>query len=496
MLVQRLQFEQGLVAVLELAVVGRVKEREVLRAAEVQRLHLQDDAGEVGPQHLRVGELRPAVEVALRVEPHRDALGDAAAAAAALVGRRLADRLDGQPLHLAAGRIPTDPGQAGVDDVADARHRQRRLGDVGGQHDPPLLRRLEHPHLLLAGEPGVERQDLGVPQIGLAERFGDFADVAFSGEKHQRVGVAATRSLPANGPYGIDDGGGEVGLFVLVERRIVRIDQRLIPHLDRVGAAADLDDRGVNTLVFEVLAEPLDVDGRRRDDELQVRAAGQQIFQVAEEKVDVQAAFVGLVDDDRVVVAEEAVALGFGEQDAVGHQLDHRVGAGFVGEADLVADDAAELRAEFVGNAAGDGSGGEAAGLGVADLPGDAAAQIEANLWELRRLAAAGFAGDDDDLVIADGLGNVLPLGGDGQFFGIIDARPQLRPPLDLGGRVDHAAHRPLVGLAVLAAGVAQAAQQPVPVPQHAAVGEVDELLQILGQRGLMIRRTPRRPRP
>ena len=45
-----------------------------------------------------------------------------------------------------------------------------------------------------------------------------------------------------------------------------------------------------------------------------------------------------LVDDDRVVGREQPVALRLGEQDAVGHQLDERVGLRVVGEADLVAD--------------------------------------------------------------------------------------------------------------------------------------------------------------
>ena len=109
------------------------KRRDV---AEAEAGHLQDDAGQVGAQDLRLGELGTALEVLLGVEPDRDAGLEPAAAAGPLVGGGLADRLDGQPLHLGPHRVAADPGDAGVDDVPDAGHGQRRLGHVGGQHDP------------------------------------------------------------------------------------------------------------------------------------------------------------------------------------------------------------------------------------------------------------------------------------------------------------------------------------------------------------------------
>ena len=75
------------------------------------------------------------VEVLLGVQPDADAVGDAAAAALALVGAGLRDRLDRQPLDLGAVAVAADAGGAGVDDVLDARDGQRGLGDVRGQHD-------------------------------------------------------------------------------------------------------------------------------------------------------------------------------------------------------------------------------------------------------------------------------------------------------------------------------------------------------------------------
>ena len=116
---------------------------------------------------------------------------------------------------------------------------------------------------------------------------------------------------------------------------------------------------------------------------------------------------MGLVEDQRVVAQQAAVALDLGEQDAVGHQLDQGAVADLVGEADRVADHVAERGAQFVGDALRDGAGGEPPGLGVPDGAADAAADIEADLGQLGRLARPGFAGDDDDLVRPERVGDL-----------------------------------------------------------------------------------------
>ncbi len=77
----------------------------------------------------------PGLEVVLGVQADRDAVREAARAAGALIGARLADRLDGQPLHLGRLGVAADAGGAGVHHVVDAGHGERGLGDVGGQHD-------------------------------------------------------------------------------------------------------------------------------------------------------------------------------------------------------------------------------------------------------------------------------------------------------------------------------------------------------------------------
>ncbi len=150
---QRTQLLQQLYAGRHVALVGRLHERERRDVAQAEAGHLQDHAGQVGAQDLRFGELRPRLEVLLGVEPDRDAGLDPPAPAGPLVGRGLADRLDRQPLHLGARRVTGDAGDAAVDDVPDARHGQRGLGDVRGEHDPTAAVAGEDPVLLGSREP-------------------------------------------------------------------------------------------------------------------------------------------------------------------------------------------------------------------------------------------------------------------------------------------------------------------------------------------------------
>ncbi len=191
-----------------------------------------------------------------------------------------------------------------------------------------------------------------------------------------------------------------------------------VAQLDRVGAARHLDDRGA-----EVGGEPFGVDGGGGDDHLEVGPAGEHVGEVAEQEVDVEAALVGLVDDQGVVAAQQPVALHLCQQDAVGHELDQGVLAHLVREAHRVADQVAHLGAQLLGDAGRHRAGGQAPGLRVPDQPPHTATQLEAHLRELRALARPRLAGDDHDLVVADGGQHVVAALGDGQRLGVGDGR-------------------------------------------------------------------------
>jgi hypothetical protein len=171
-----------------------------------------------------------------------------------------------------------------------------------------------------------------------------------------------------------------------------------------------------------VVREPLRVDGRGRDDQLQVRPASEQLLEQAEQEVDVERPLVRLVEDDRVVRREVPVALHLGQQDAVGHQLDQGVLADLVVEAHGVADGAAQRRAQLLGDPLGHRPRSQPARLGVPDHAADPTAELEADLRDLGGLAGPGLTGDDHHLVVPDGRGDVVAPLGDRQRLGEVDA--------------------------------------------------------------------------
>jgi hypothetical protein len=155
----------------------------------------------------------------------------------------------------------------------------------------------------------------------------------------------------------------------------------------------------------------------RRDDHLQVRAPWQQSPKVTEDEVDVEAALVSLIDDDRVVAQQVPVVLQLGEQDSVGHHL-HPPGRGSLGsEPDLVADYVTQVGLQLCGDPLSNAASSYPTWLGVADqLSGPAAsptAEFQANLGQLRRLPGSGLPRDDHHLVVADRIGDVATAGRD-----------------------------------------------------------------------------------
>ena len=127
---------------------------------------------------------------------------------------------------------------------------------------------------------------------------------------------------------------------------------------------------------------------------------------------------MGLVDDDRVVGAQLAIGVRFGEQYAVGHHLEDRVRACRVLEADLVADEALGRLGQFVREAVGETAGGDAPRLRAADEPRGAAPERQADLRDLRGLARARLAADDGDGVVANESRDLVAVLRDGEVLG------------------------------------------------------------------------------
>jgi hypothetical protein len=144
----------------------------------------------------------------------------------------------------------------------------------------------------------------------LAQVVGGLADLALAGQEDQDVAlVAAPEFVHAVGNR-------------LVQVVVAAFLKRPPALLHREHAPRHHDDRRRPLARRKVLRKAVRIDGGRGHDDLQVRPARQDLAQVAQQEVDVQAALVRLVDDDGVVGLEQRVGLRLGQQDAVGHQLD------------------------------------------------------------------------------------------------------------------------------------------------------------------------------
>ena len=144
--------------------------------------------------------------------------------------------------------------------------------------------------LLGRREARVERLHDRVPQVPREELVLGLADLALAGQEHEDVAARIERRDVRRPALATASG------------RSTSLARRLVEHVDRVGAALDLDDGRA----AEELGEALGLERRRADDDLQVGPLGQDALQPAEQKVDGQAALVRLVDDDRVVPREAA----------------------------------------------------------------------------------------------------------------------------------------------------------------------------------------------
>ena len=186
-LFDRTEFEQLLPTIGDRARLRRFEEREVLDAPQAQRQHPQDHARQRGAADFRIGEARTRLEIGFRIQAIARARRDAPAAALALVGAGLADRLDVQAIEFLPRAVTLHAREARIDDRVDARHRQRGFGDVGREHDAPLRAGIEHAVLVLRGQARVERQDFGVAIFAAFQRLVRVADLALAGQEDQRV---------------------------------------------------------------------------------------------------------------------------------------------------------------------------------------------------------------------------------------------------------------------------------------------------------------------
>jgi hypothetical protein len=229
---------------------------------------------------------------------------------------------------------------------------------------------------------------------------------ALAREEHEHVAVACAGEFVNCVEHGLHLIAAIVGVFFVV-RPI-----GAVTNLNRERPTHDFDDRSRNERAVRIvsrrcgkmLSKSSRVDSRRGDNHLEVGPFRQQLFEVAKNEVDVQAAFVRLVDDQRVIPAQHPITLNLGQQDAVGHHFNQRPLTHLIGEAHGVANVVTKLRSEFVGDALANRPSRHAARLGVANQARDATPCFQAQLRDLSALARTSLTGNDHNLMLSNHL--------------------------------------------------------------------------------------------
>ena len=253
-----------------------------------QRQHLQDHRREIGTLYLRVGEFRAVVEILLAVESQAYPSLDATTATLALVGTGLGHGFYWQALYLGAVAITTYTGLTRVDHIANPGHSQGCFRNIGSEHHACAAApgRFEHPVLLCLAEPGIQRQD--VQRTGVAQRLGQFPDIPLPRQKYQNIPARPKASC-----VNVLHQSQNLRLYALVPV----LGGLQINSFHRVGTPRHLYHRRI----IKMTGKALYIDSSRGNDQLEVGPSRQNPLQITQQKVNIEAALVRLVNDDRIV---------------------------------------------------------------------------------------------------------------------------------------------------------------------------------------------------
>ncbi len=218
--------------------VRRLDEREPRDLAEPERGHLQDHAGQVGAQDLRLGELAggprspPRSRAGSRCRPRPGRSGRSAGCAEAWLIGSIGSRctlVRAEYRLIRASPVSIDGG--------DARDGQRGLGDVGGQHDAAAA--------CAARRPGAARPRRAGRRAGRRRSRRGPSDGACSASAVSRISRSPGRKTRMS-PASRGSSSSTAATIASVWSRTTgspsssssrTLDQRPVAHLDRVGAA-------------------------------------------------------------------------------------------------------------------------------------------------------------------------------------------------------------------------------------------------------------------
>ncbi len=132
---------------------------------------------------------------------------------------------------------------------------------------------------------------------------------------------------------------------------------------------------------------------------------------------------MGFIDNDRIIGTQIPIALGFGQQDAVGHDFNVGVFWGSVLKTNFVTNGPTGLLPQFFSDPAGNRCRCNSPGLGASNQAVDSPTGGQTILRQLGGFTGTGLPGNHDDRMPLDGLNNFIFSSKNRQFF----VKPQRR---------------------------------------------------------------------
>ena len=289
----------------------------------------------------------------------------------ALLGGSTADAHGVEPGQ-AAGRIQARCAPpAAINDNAHARHGQRGLGDRGGQHHPPPLRRAQGAVLLRRRQITMQRQH---QRATAGQRLLGAADLAHARQEGENIALMRGQGVTNGAGHGV----------------------RQVAQLGDVAGGVNGGDGEhppgtLDGLGLQQRAEPRPIcrGGHREQAQLGAILA-LQIEAESQGQIGIDGAFMDLIEDH----AGRVLQAGIGQQAANQQPLRHHLDAGGGGDGTVqpgaVADTFTDRLPDQARHAGGGGAGGEAAGFEHDDLAPLPPRRVAQRQRHQRGLAGAG----------------------------------------------------------------------------------------------------------
>ena len=153
------------------------------------------------------------------------------------------------------------------------------------------------------------------------------------------------------------------------------------------------------------------------NDDPQITTFFEEQFQVAEKKVDIQAALMDFIQNNAVVLQQQGIGACFRQKNTIRHKLDYGVIGGMVIKPDFVPHFAAVCHAGFCCKTGGKSGCRQTPRLGTADPACPPETFQQRRFRKLGRFAGTRGAADNDNLIFFQGSPDGRDLFRDGQVF-------------------------------------------------------------------------------